>query len=240
MAGDFDIENFLDNVDVPASKVIIEPGVEHVPVILLLDTSSSMNFDRGFGLPIDELNNCLQEFFSDIINEKTDNDRKMRLSADFCIIEYNSSVNVVMPWTHGSQITMSDIPKLSASGSTAMYEAIIEASDQLLRQFAAYKQKDVDTFCANIFNITDGGPNENAEAFKRAQKAVRLFATAGRQENPYGIFYHVGVKGYDRKPLLELAASEDHVIDLENRDISDVFQFIRASLNPDQLKLLGA
>ena len=234
---DFDIENFLDEVEVPDDKVIVAEGSDHAPVIFLLDTSSSM-----IGDSINQLNDCLHSFFSDVINEKTDTDRIMRSSADFCIIEYNSSVNVVMPWTHGSQLTMSDIPTLQASGSTAMYEAIIEASDHLLRQFAAYKQKDVETYCANIFNITDGGPNPDKEGktIARAKKAVKLFASAGRQENPYGIFYHIGVKGFHREPLLELAASDAHVIDMEQKGISEAFEFIRASLDPDQLKLLGA
>jgi uncharacterized protein YegL len=243
MGKDFDIESFLDNVEVPESEVVVEPGVAHVPVILLLDTSSSMLEDHGHGRSIDQLNRCLQSFFRDVIDAKTDQDRTMRTNADFCIIAYDSQVSVVMPWTHGSELALNNIPVLDASGSTAMYEAIVEASDLLLRKFATYKKRDVDTYCANIFNITDGMPNTEDErskaAYPRAKKAVKLFATAGKQENPYGIFYHVGVPGFSRDPLLDIAASNDHVIELADGDISKFFQFIRASLDPDRLKLLG-
>jgi uncharacterized protein YegL len=131
------------------------------------------------------------------------------------------------------------LPTFKATGSTAMFEAIVKAGDLMLECLRGYNARDVDAYCGNIFNITDGAPNPSEAAEERARKVVGLFSTAGSHGNPYAQFFHVGVPGYRRDALARVSSSDESIIDMSDGDISKFFEFIRASMNPSKLQMLG-
>ena len=93
------------------APMIAAPNEAHMACVLLLDTSGSMQ-----GEPINSLNWALQDF-----KNKLSMDEMARKRIDICIIEFNSTANLVQWFTPISQMP---IVNLKATGVTAMGEGI--------------------------------------------------------------------------------------------------------------------
>ena len=80
--------------------------------VLVLDTSGSMNADNAIG----QLNQGLQTFKSQIMNDETARDR-----LEIAIVSFNSEIKVELQPSLISEIEM---PTLKASGQTQLVRAI--------------------------------------------------------------------------------------------------------------------
>lgn len=85
--------------------------MRRLPIYLLLDTSGSMH-----GEPIEAVNNGMQMLVSTLRN-----DPYALESAHLSVITFNSTAQEVMPLT---ELAVFQTPTLTASGSTAMGEAL--------------------------------------------------------------------------------------------------------------------
>ncbi|MBQ7650605.1 MAG: VWA domain-containing protein [Victivallales bacterium] len=123
------------------------------PVILLLDTSSSMD-----GSPIDELNMGLRQFI-----EETANDEAASMSVELEVITFDSSVSVAMPFTPICDVDRNPAP-LVAEGMTCMGGAIMKATSDLRSRRKMYRNAGISSYKPWVVLMTDGGPNDNWES----------------------------------------------------------------------------
>ncbi|WP_425145056.1 vWA domain-containing protein [Deinococcus sp.] len=176
------------------------------PVLLLVDTSGSMN-----GAAIAELNEGLRTF-------------KRELEAD----ELASKRCEVALVTFGPVRTVSDFvavqsfvpPVLQADGNTPIGEAVTHGLNLLRQRKELIRQNGIGMYRPWVFLITDGAPTDKwqaaAEAVRRGE-AAKSFA-----------FFAVGVKGADMGVLAQLSVREP--LRLEGLKFRELFVWLSASL----------
>lgn len=157
------------------------PGEYHVPAVLLLDCSHSMN-----GAPLKELNDGLQIFGRTLREDPLALGR-----ADLAIVTFNSSVHEIQPFMPAS---MYQPPTLEASGMTSLNGAINHALDMIRSRKDYYaKVSGTKYYRPWLFVLTDGYPTDKEltkATQKRLQKEIRnkgvfyLPMAIGDQANP--------------------------------------------------------
>jgi len=203
-----------------------------VPVVVLLDTSSSMS-----GEPIAELNTGINRFFAEVRN-----DDAAAMSADIAIVTFNSTAHVA----HGFA-PVYDYPDvldpIEAGGQTATGPALELAERLLAEREAEYAKVGLPHFKPWCICLTDGRPcpdrgwREPAKRFReRAERGDLTYLCVGVGED------------INEETLAELSASEPGVIRLRDLRFSVFFQWLSASMhdvsvagtaNQDNIRLRG-
>jgi uncharacterized protein YegL len=201
--------NFLDQAEFADNP---EP---RCPVVLVLDTSGSMN-----GLPIQELNEGLRQFTVALASDKL-----ASLRVELALVTFGGMVKVLdvraekAPAGTGAPQNPSGLavrpkpreipfdaerafvtvdqfipPVLEAKGGTPMGEAIQRSLALLKDRKEIYKRNGLDYFRPWIFAISDGKPTD---------KGWEAVADQVRQEENHKalIFYGVGVENADMNVL---------------------------------------
>jgi uncharacterized protein YegL len=237
--GDLLAKAMEEDVATAVVPATIDPQLPHVPIVLLIDTSSSME-----GAKIAAVNTHLAKFFDDIANGTSDANKTIRQYGDFSVVRYgNGRVDVEVPWTHGSQLSVTK--PMTTAGDTPMGAAIIKAGELLLDRFRAYnRDRTVDVMCGAVFNLTDGAPTDMApdgigydgkfnqalqDKWTEARSAIEVFEFAGSSGHSYVQFFQVGAPGYDAKTLEALSARQNRVFEI-GKDMSEFFDFVKLSL----------
>ena len=120
------------------------------PVILLLDTSSSM-----CGAPINELNEGLCQFI-----KETSEDEAASMSVELEVITFDNDASIVLPFTPISDVQR-NATKLKASGMTAMGAALTLAERDLHNRRREYRNAGISAYHPWVILMTDGGPNDD-------------------------------------------------------------------------------
>lgn len=118
--------------------------------VLVLDVSGSMD-----GEPIDELNKGLQEFYDDISNNPS-----LRQGLEVSIITFNHIVKTIQ---EPALVDQFEMPKLSASGCTAMVNAVNAAIDKVEARKQWYKDNGMTYKRPWIILMTDGEPDDDQD-----------------------------------------------------------------------------
>jgi uncharacterized protein YegL len=132
------------------------------PLVLLVDTSSSMTAD----LP--EVAAGLEGLRSALVRDPVARNR-----VELVVITFGGRVTV-----HGDfgEAALFEPPLLEASGDTPMAAALAQALDLLEAKKQAYKRSGLDYYRPLLFLLTDGEPTDMArwpEAVRRVQEAER-------------------------------------------------------------------
>ena len=98
---------------------IVNPNEHHMACLFLVDTSGSME-----GEAINELNDGLNRFKTEVCEDKT-----TRNVLDVAIVEFNSTVQVIQPFT---PVEYMEPVNLTARGGTSMGAALRTAIDMVL------------------------------------------------------------------------------------------------------------
>jgi uncharacterized protein YegL len=165
------VEEFVDNP---------EP---RCPVVLLLDTSTSMA-----GAKIDALNAGLLAF-----HEELAMDGLAMKRVEVAVVTFG-------PVTVRSDYVSADAfqpPHLEAQGNTPMGEAVLRAIDLLRARKQKYRTAGVPFYRPWIFLITDGAPTDSLTA-------ARDRIAKGEQAKEF-MFHAVGVEGADMEALRGLS-----------------------------------
>ncbi|EPB0854881.1 VWA domain-containing protein [Yersinia enterocolitica] len=139
-------------------KKFTTPAAKPLPVVLLLDVSSSMASDNKIG----ELNRAVNVMLDNFAKEE-----KMETEILVSIITFGANVHLHLPYTRASQIQWQD---LAASGNTplggalSMAKAMIE--DKETTPSRAYRP--------TVVLVSDGEPNDSWE------KPLHDFISEGR------------------------------------------------------------
>ncbi len=231
--------NYLDQAEFAENP---EP---RCPVILVLDTSGSMN-----GEPIQELNEGLRAFAEALKNDRLASLRvevalvsfggKVRAldvrgeepSSDTRIVPFNPRGLAVRPKAREipfdarqAFVTVDRFqpPVLTAGGETPMGEAIQRSLALLRDRKAIYKQSGLDYFRPWMFVITDGKPTDHI--WEQAADQVK------EEEVRRGvIFYAVGVEKADMKILARFSDARPP-LKLKGLAFGDLFMWLSKSLS---------
>lgn len=186
----------------------VENPENRCPVILLLDTSTSME-----GKPIAELNRGIRVFKEDVYK-----DTKAALSVEVAVIEFGN-VNLVQNFT---TIEAFNPPELIADGLTPTGEAVEAALDLLDSRKSIYKEHGIQYYRPWIFLITDGAPTDS---WQNAAERIR----EGEEQNKF-CFFAVGVEGADMHTLARLTPPHRPPIQLNGLDFQSLFVWLSTSM----------
>ncbi len=206
-----------------------------VPVVLLLDTSQSMGWERESGeKPIDKLNEALVYF-----KKRIQEDNATRLAVEVAIITFGP-VKLMRDFTAIDELTM---PQLEADGGTPMGEAIEYALSLTQKRKTAYRKQNLPYHQPLIYLITDGEPDyaTGEEDGKRdaKQKALEVAVDLKEQDkNQKLTFFSIGVLKANMAILKEITPpprpkeppnnedEPDRVVKLDGLNFLDLFLWI--------------
>ncbi|NJP12317.1 MAG: VWA domain-containing protein [Leptolyngbyaceae cyanobacterium RU_5_1] len=186
----------------------VENPENRCPVILLLDTSSSMS-----GQPIQALSRGVSVFKEDV-----QKDTKASLSVEVAIVTFGP-VQLIQDFATVDQFSP---PELGAEGYTPIGEAINYALDLLEGRKEIYKANGIQYYRPWVFLITDGAPTDSWES---AAERVKQ----GEAERKF-CFFAVAVEGADMKTLSQIASPERPPVLLNGLDFQPLFVWLSTSM----------
>jgi uncharacterized protein YegL len=196
---------------------LIENPTPRVPVILLLDTSSSMS-----GKPIQELNRGLAVF-----KKSLQETGLAAMSVEVAILKFGK-VELVQNFVIVDQFTP---PNLKAEGATPMGEAIESALDLLEERKAFYRANGIDYYKPWVFLITDGSPTDSwqnaAERVRKAEMEHKLN------------FFAVSLEGADMNILAQISPPQRPPIKLNDLNFSSLFVWLSSSMEQASISKQG-
>ena len=203
MSDDFDFasqiafgsDSFADNPD------------PRVPCLLLLDTSGSMR-----GAPIQALNEALQVFRDEILNDSLATKR-----VEIGIITFGP-VQIVTEFTSPDTFIT---PMLVAQGDTPMGGAIQAGLKMLNDRKEEYKRNGISYYRPWVFLLTDGSPTDD---WMTAAELIK----EGEQEKALA-FFPVAVEGASMSILRKLAVREP--LKLQGMKFREFFLWLTASMS---------
>lgn len=188
----------------------VENPENRCPVILLVDTSSSMA-----GQPIQSLNEGLAAFQEAVLK-----DEQAALRVDVAIVGFGP-VELVQDFVNIDQF---EPPELTAMGLTPMGEAIDYALDLLESRKTTYRNNGIQYYRPWVFLITDGAPNPDSPWTKAAQ---RLHESEAQRKLS---FFAVGVQGADMATLQKITPAERPPLMLNGLDFRSMFLWLSDSM----------
>ena len=182
------------------------------PVILLLDTSSSMS-----GRPIDELNQGLRQFI-----QETADDEAAGMSVELEVITFDDDANVAMPFTPISEVER-EPDDLVADGMTSLGAGLRLASKHLRERRNLYKRSGISSYRPWVVLMTDGEPNDDWE-----QAAGEM-----RQLGEDGKLQYIGIEigdDADHDTLCRILPSQPGPVKLKGLRFREFFRWLTDSL----------
>ena len=194
------------------------------PVVLLLDTSSSMS-----GQAIRQLNEGLKAF-----DQAIKADKLAALRVEVALLTFGGQVRAVDVQGGGGEIPFDADrafvtvdrfapPDLSASGRTPMGEGMRRALQLLKERKEGLKQQALDYYRPWIFLITDGAPND--AGWEEAADEAKA------EEERKGVsIYSVGVEGANME-ILARFSGQRAPLKLKGLAFQELFRWLSASLS---------
>ena len=191
--------------------------------VLVLDTSGSMNADNAIG----QLNQGLQTFKSQIMNDETARDR-----LEIAIVSFNSEIKVELQPSLISEIEM---PTLKASGQTQLVRDIEEAQQVIKDRKDYYKSKGLTYYRPWIVVMTDGDPYPANQDIDGIAQKIQEDADAKKY-----VFFMIGVGNEVHDDVLsKLTTSQFPAMRMDAVNFAEFFQWLSASatvvVNSDDL-----
>ena len=191
--------------------------------VLVLDTSGSMNADNAIG----QLNQGLQTFKSQIMNDETARDR-----LEIAIVSFNSEIKVELQPSLISEIEMQSF---KSSGQTQLVRAIEEAQQVIKDRKDYYKSKGLTYYRPWIVVMTDGDPYPANQDIDGIAQKIQEDADAKKY-----VFFMIGVGNEVHDDVLsKLTTSQFPAMRMDAVNFAEFFQWLSASatvvVNSDDL-----
>lgn len=187
----------------------IDINKAHMPVLILCDTSYSMN-----GKPIQNLNLAINRFRDDVCK-----DPKAAKVVDTCVMSFNDSVSVVQDWR---PITEMGTTQLTTSGNTDISNALGSAIEKMRERTRIYENTGIEVKMPYIILITDGYGGDVTEISKRIRQ---------RTEGKKMQLWVLAVKGYDKATVASLTDGKRvfELVDEIGYDFTEFFDLMAVS-----------
>jgi uncharacterized protein YegL len=185
---------------------IINASESHMALVLVLDTSYSMS-----GPPIDQLNEGLNRFKTEVCQDKQTRD-----ILDVAIIQFNDNHSLVQDFV---PIEYMDSLNLVAKGGTKYTGAIREAIRMADERSRFYRRSGSEPYKPWIIFVTDGEPLDDINAV--------VGEVANMQNEGKARFIALGVGDYDSNTLKQLT---DVVFRMDGTDFSSFFNWVGKSM----------
>jgi uncharacterized protein YegL len=186
----------------------VENPENRCPVILLLDTSTSMTGD-----PVQALMRGVRVF-----KEEIHRNTKASLTVEVAVVSFGP-VQLLQDFVTIEHFTP---PTLEAEGLTPIGEAIEFSLDLLEARKDIYKSYGIQYYRPWIFMITDGAPTDDWQA-----AAQRLHV--GEEDGRYS-FFSVAVEGADIPKLKQISPPNRPPILLNGLDFQELFIWLSNSM----------
>ena len=199
----------MPNFDRNIYGAVLNSGQQHLACTIILDTSSSMSSS------ISQLKDALRELKSAL-----DDDPRARSTVDLCVITFDSSARVAMPFC---AVPYFEVPELTANGMTAMHQAVDLALREDRSRKDQYAQSGTGHYRSWFFLLTDGGSNdEDNGAFERLLQAQKAGSVT---------FFGVGIgEGADLQQIASLSVTNG-VITASRETFKNAFSWLSASIS---------
>lgn len=184
--------------------------------VLALDVSGSMGNLVNGQRPIDELNQGLEDFYTDI---KTDSTTSNRL--EVCIIEFSSETRCIQEPALVQDFTM---PTLRAWGTTRLVDGVHEAIAKVEARKEWYKKTGQPYYRPWIILITDGEPDEDQNIEGLAQ-TIRT----GVKDKKF-FFFAIGVENARMDMLKTISSPEMLPAKLQGLKFGAFFKWLSQSM----------
>ena len=204
MSDSYDQIPFAERFDF-AEDLVANPQ-PRVPVVLLLDTSGSMQ-----GEPISQLNAGLTAFKEELMSDSLASKR-----AEISVVTFGP-VQVHNPFMTAD---IFQPPRLHASGDTPMGAGIMKALELVEERKNQIKASGVQYYRPWIFMITDGGPTDS---WQEAARALR-----DAVEKRKAAFFAIAVDGADMGRLTQISPRKP--LHLRGLKFREMFEWLSSSL----------
>jgi len=181
---------------------------------LVLDTSGSMS-----GSPINELNDGVERFLSEIEGDPVASDR-----LEVSVITFDSKVDTAVEPALVHNISM---PTLKANGSTKLVDGVREGIDKVEARKNWYKQTGQPHKRPWVILITDGSPDSGQDVDGLAKDI------SDGMNSKHFHFFAVGVKGANMGTLQQLSSDTMQPAKLEGLKFGEFFKWLSNSLGQD-------
>lgn len=185
-----------------------ENAERRCPVVLLLDTSYSMQGD-----PIRELNEGLELFRDELLGDPVAAKR-----VEVAIVTFGP-VQEVSGFTGAESFVA---PRLEVSGDTPVGAAIACGLDLLADRKQQYRDNGISYYRPWVLLITDGGPTDE---WRHAASRVRQ----GEADKAFS-FFAIGVEGADMATLAQISAPTRSPLELKGLMFRELFRWLSASM----------
>jgi uncharacterized protein YegL len=171
------------------------------------------------GEKIAQLNHGLQVFKEEISRDELASKR-----VDLAVVSFGQSVRVIQPF---SSINDFEAAPLTASGSTPLGEAILQAADMIERRKGEYKTQGIDYYRPWIFLITDGAPTDMQVGDSTWNQVVEKVHD-GEASKKF-MFFAVAVQDADTQILAQISPSNRPPVRLVGTKFKEMFQWLSKS-----------
>jgi len=206
-----------------------------VPVVILADTSGSMNDENQNGKrKIDNLNEGIVEYFKNMLDDSSIQDH-----IDIAIIEFGyNEVELSVDFAH---LKDQRVPVFKAGGGTPMCEAITLGLDILEMQLEIYQSTGIPFHPPHLIIMTDGMPSQSGKydannvaipLEKTDQEFIRtkeVFDTFKEDYNLVSITVGIGDKIHTPYFLEQFASKPTNVLKLDDHNIVEFFKLLSRS-----------
>lgn len=179
---------------------------------LVIDTSISMQ-----GNPINELNEGLKAFYSDIQLDSTTLNR-----LEVALVEFNDSVDIRIQPSLATDFTM---PHLTTKGSTRLVDGVREGIKVIRKRKEWYKSSGQPYYRPWVILITDGAPDSGQDIHGLSNEIKEGVS------NKEFFFFSIGVQGADMNMLRNISDSSMVPAQLQGLKFSEFFKWLSASMN---------
>lgn len=191
------------------------------PVVLLLDTSASME-----GPPMDALNQGMATFKYDV-----EQDPMAALRVELAIVTFGQDVLVQQEFVTIDEYTPR---QLTVSGKTPMGMAMQKGWDLLEDRKKIYRSQGIQYYRPWIFLITDGAPTDETH-WPQAARVLQEADAKGKV-----LFFVIAVEGADMDVLKQIAPKNRPPIQMKDLKFNALFRWISTSVRRVSVGRVGS